>query len=155
MHKGGTSGADGIRKLRDPQLGDILAWPLAPSSAKAPNTADTLSMTSSRERASLPRPGFPLCQGLALASPVLALRPQTHFCICRDHSLSQTKQGRRDSWRPQQNRSGENQDGEGWRLCLLATAQNAAVPPVGLQLQNRHSALTLLWTNTQQRIRAS
>ena len=43
MCEGGAGGDDGIHKLSDPQLGDILAWSLAPTGAKALSTADTLT----------------------------------------------------------------------------------------------------------------
>ncbi|KAK4816562.1 hypothetical protein QYF61_017952 [Mycteria americana] len=78
----------------------------------------------------------------------VALRPQVKelqgLCICRDHSLSHTKQGRRHSWRPQQNRNRERLSRWG-RLKAMAfgNSTKAFAPLVDLQLQNKHSALAL------------
>lgn len=70
MCEGGARGNDGIRTLSGTQLGDILAWSLAHTDAKALGTADTLSMTNYRGTAPLPRAGFSLCLGPAEASRV-------------------------------------------------------------------------------------
>lgn len=106
-------------------------------------------------RALLPRAGLSLCLRPAIAfSATGGLRPQVNelqgLRSCRDHSLSHTKKGRRDSWRQQQNR---NRGLSRWgrlKAVGFGNSMKASTPPVELQLQERHSALAPVRANIQQ-----